>query len=68
MGFQTNAIWKGQKPVISETSFGDVIIPIHLSSTYARKKVFELPGGYEYSRRFGFRFTKSVWSFEGLLN
>lgn len=50
MGFETDAIWKGQKPVISKTSFGDVIVPIHLSSTYARKKVLELPGGYEYSR------------------
>ncbi len=50
MGFETDAIWKGQKPVISKTSFGDVIMPIHLSSTYARKKVLELPGGYEYSR------------------
>lgn len=50
MAFETDTIWKGQKPVISETSFGDVIVPIHLSSTYARKKVFELPGGYEYSR------------------
>jgi cystathionine gamma-lyase len=50
MGFETDAIWKGQKPVISETSFGDVTIPIHVSSNFARKKVFELPGGYEYSR------------------
>lgn len=50
MSFETNAIWKGQEPVISKDSFGDVTVPIHLSSTYARKKVFELPGGYEYSR------------------
>jgi len=50
MGFETDAIWKGQKPVISETSFGDVAVPIHLSSTYSRKKASELPGGYEYSR------------------
>ena len=49
-GFETDAIWVGQKPIISETSFGDVVVPIHLSSTYARKKVFELPGNYEYSR------------------
>src|SRR3989338_2372623 len=50
MSFETDAIWKGQVPVISEDSFGDVTVPIHMSSTYARKKVFELPGGYEYSR------------------
>lgn len=50
MVFETDAIWEGQKPVISETSFGDVSVPIHLSSTFARRKVFELPGGYEYSR------------------
>jgi len=50
MGFETDAIWKGQKPVISKTSFGDVAVPIHLSSTYARKKAADLPGGYEYSR------------------
>lgn len=47
---ETDAIWAGQKPVISETSFGDVTVPIHLSSTYARKIVSELPGDYEYSR------------------
>ncbi len=50
MGFETDAIIKGQKPVISETSFGDITIPIHVSSNYAREKVSELPGGYEYSR------------------
>ena len=47
-GFSTNAIHIGEEPNF-ETS-GDVVIPIHLSTTFARKEVDKPTGGYEYSR------------------
>ncbi len=50
MKFETKAIHVGEEPDFREGSTGDVVIPIHLSSTFARKKVEEPTGGYEYSR------------------
>jgi len=48
LGFSTRAIHVGEEPDYSKS--GDVVIPIHLSSTFARKKVDKPTGGYEYSR------------------
>jgi cystathionine gamma-lyase len=50
MKFETKAIHIGEEPNFSEGGSGDVVSPIHLSSTFARKKVLEPTGGYEYSR------------------
>lgn len=50
MKFETKAIHIGEEPKFKEGGFGDVVIPIHLSSTFARKKVDEPTYGYEYSR------------------
>jgi len=49
MKFETKAIHVGEEPDLERGS-GDVVIPIHLSSTFARKKVNEPTQGYEYSR------------------
>jgi len=49
MEFETKAIHVGEEPNLEKGS-GDVVVPIHLSSTFARKKVNEPTQGYEYSR------------------
>ena len=49
MKFETKAIHVGEEPDLERGS-GDVVVPIHLSSTFARKKVNEPTQGYEYSR------------------
>ena len=49
MKFETKAIHVGEEPDLERGS-GDVVVPIHLSSTFARKKVDEPTQGYEYSR------------------
>ncbi len=49
MKFETKLIRVGEEPNITEGS-GDVVIPIHLSSTFARKEVDKPTRGYEYSR------------------
>jgi cystathionine gamma-lyase len=49
-GFATNAIHVGEEPNFSEGATGDVVVPIHLSTTFARKKVTEPTAGYEYTR------------------
>ena len=49
-GFSTNAIHAGEEPDFREGATGDVVVPIHLSTTFARKKVNEPTGGYEYTR------------------
>jgi cystathionine gamma-lyase len=49
-GFSTRAIHGGEKPDFREGAFGDVVVPIHLSTTYARKEVDIPTAGYEYSR------------------
>ncbi len=49
-GFATKAIHAGEEPDFREGATGDVVVPIHLSTTFARKKVAEPTGGYEYTR------------------
>lgn len=48
--FATNAIHVGSEPNLKEGGSGDVVVPIHLSTTFARRKVLEPTGGYQYSR------------------
>lgn len=50
MKFETKAIHAGEEPNLKEGGSGDVSVPIHLSSTFARKEVDKPTGGYEYSR------------------
>jgi cystathionine gamma-lyase len=50
MKFATKAIHVGEEPNLKEGGSGDVAVPIHLSSTFARKDVDKPTGGYEYSR------------------
>lgn len=50
MKFSTKAIHIGNEPNLKEGGSGDVVIPIHLSTTFARSKVAEPTAGYEYSR------------------
>ncbi len=48
MKFSTRAIHAGEEPDLNGK--GDVVVPIHLSTTFARKRP-EIPtGGYEYTR------------------
>ena len=49
-GFTTRSIHRGEEPVFAEGGSGDVVIPIHLSSTFARLEVDKPTAGYEYSR------------------
>jgi cystathionine gamma-synthase len=46
-GFETRAIHAGQQP---DPTTGDVVVPIHQTSTFAQHRVGEPLGGYEYSR------------------
>lgn len=48
--FSTRAIHVGNEPNVKEGGSGDVVVPIHLSSTFARVKVDEPTAGLEYSR------------------
>lgn len=48
IGFSTGSIHIGDEPDYSTT--GDVVMPIHLSTTFARKEISKPPRGYEYSR------------------
>lgn len=50
MKFSTKAIHCGEEPNLKEGGCGDVVTPIHLASTFARKEVEKPTGGYEYSR------------------
>ncbi|MFX0062960.1 MAG: trans-sulfuration enzyme family protein [Candidatus Hermodarchaeota archaeon] len=50
MKFETKAIRVGEEPNLDSGGTGDVVSPIHLSSTFARKKVEEPTQSYEYSR------------------
>jgi cystathionine gamma-lyase len=47
--FATRAIHEGEEPELT-TGTGDVVVPIHLSSTFARRDVSKPTRGYEYSR------------------
>jgi cystathionine gamma-lyase len=48
--FATKAIHVGEEPNFSDGATGDVVVPIHLSTTFARKKVTEPTAGYDYTR------------------
>jgi len=50
MGFDTQAIHAGEEPDLTGRPSGDVVVPIHLASTFARRDVDLPTGGYEYSR------------------
>lgn len=50
MRFESRAIHVGEEPNMKEGGSGDVVVPIHLSSTFARREVDKPTGGYEYSR------------------
>lgn len=50
MKFSTNAVHIGNEPNLKDGGSGDVIVPIHLSTTYARSKVDAPTAGLEYSR------------------
>ena len=49
-GFSTKAVHVGEEPDFREGATGDVVVPIHLSTTFARKKVLLPTAGYEYTR------------------
>lgn len=48
MRFATKTVHVGEEPNFNGS--GDVAVPIHLASTFARKDVDKPTGGYEYSR------------------
>jgi len=48
MGFGTRSIHEGEEPDLAST--GDVVVPIHLSSTFARRTADKPSMGLEYSR------------------
>jgi cystathionine gamma-lyase len=50
MKFETTVVHVGEEPDFREGASGDVVVPVHLSSTFARKKVDEPTQGFEYSR------------------
>ena len=50
MKFSTKSIHTGEEPDFREGASGDVIAPLHLSTTFARDKVENPTGGFEYSR------------------
>lgn len=50
MKFSTKAIHTGNEPNLRGGGSGDVVVPIHLTTTFARKEVNKPTRGYEYSR------------------
>ncbi len=50
MKFSTKAIHAGEEPNLKDGGCGDVVTPIHLSATFARKEIDKPTGGYEYAR------------------
>jgi cystathionine gamma-lyase len=46
----TKAVHVGEEPDLGQGGSGDIVIPIHLAATFARKEIDQLPRGYEYSR------------------
>ena len=42
MKFSTRAIHAGEEPNLKEGGCGDVVVPIHLASTFARKEIATL--------------------------
>jgi cystathionine gamma-lyase len=49
-GFATKAVHAGEDPDFRSGATGDVVVPIHLSTTFAREKVNVPTAGYEYTR------------------
>lgn len=49
-GFSTRAIHNGEEPDFREGASGDVAVPIHLATTFARLKASKPTAGYEYTR------------------
>ena len=49
-GFATRAIHDGEEPNLRDGGYGDVVSPIHLASTFARRLIDEPTSGLEYSR------------------
>ncbi len=50
MKFDTRAVHVGEEPNFAPGGTGDVVMPIHLASTFARARIDEPTAGYEYSR------------------
>jgi cystathionine gamma-lyase len=50
MKFETKAIHVGEELNLLPGGNGDVVMPVHLTTTYAREKVEHPTQGYEYSR------------------
>lgn len=50
MRYNTKLIHIGEEPNLKEGGTGDVVVPLHLSTTFARKEVEKPTAGYEYSR------------------
>ena len=50
MKLETRAIHAGEEPNLREGGFGDVIVPLHLATTFARREMDVPTGGYKYSR------------------
>jgi len=50
MRFETRAIHVGEEPNLQPGGSGDVVVPIHLASTFARRETDKPTSGYEYSR------------------
>lgn len=50
MKFSTKAIHVGEEPNLKDGGCGDVVAPIHLAATFARKEIDKPTGGYEYAR------------------
>jgi cystathionine gamma-lyase len=50
MKFTTQAIHIGNEPNFKDGGSGDVVVPIHLSTTFARKDLCVPTAGYDYSR------------------
>lgn len=48
LGFDTLAVHAGEAPDLAGS--GDVVVPVHLASTFARGALDQPPRGYEYSR------------------
>ena len=50
MKFSTKAIHAGEEPNLKEGGCGDLVSPIHLAATFARKEIDKPTSGYEYAR------------------
>lgn len=50
MKFSTKSIHTGEEPDFRKGASGDVIAPLHLSTTFARREVETPTAGFEYSR------------------